>query len=185
MAARKNQAQINLLPEEEFEGTTFGRTLRWAMSSFRIIVIVTEMVVMVVFLSRFWLDARNADLNDLIKQKVAVLSAQSDFERQFKNTQKKLKIFASLSQEEGFVSETLSALTSLLPPDLSLSAFSFNKESVQVKGVSGSETGIAQFIANLENSPRFEKVTLVGVDTADQEGQFTFTVKAIPKKGGG
>ena len=84
MAARKKQAQVNLLPQEEFAGTTFGRTLRWAMSSFRIIVIATEMIVMLTFLSRFWLDARNADLNDLIKQKSAVLSASADFEKEFK-----------------------------------------------------------------------------------------------------
>lgn len=183
MAARKKEGQINLLPQEEFEGTTFGRALRWAMSSFRIIVIVTEMIVMVAFLSRFWLDARNADLNDLTREKVAVLSSQSEFEKNFRETQKRISIFANLSQNEGFVSQTLDSVTSLLPSELILSTFSFSNGSVQVKGASKSETAVAQFIANLENSEDFDEVKLVGID-AQEEGKFTFTLSAKAKKGG-
>lgn len=183
MAARKSKAQINLLPQEEFAGTTFGRTLRWAMSTFRIIVIVTEMVVMVSFLSRFWLDAKNSDLNDLIKQKSAVLLASTEFEKEFKNTQKKLKIFSSLSSQEGTASSVLGSITSLLPNDIFLLTYAFNRESAQVKGVAQNEISIAQFIVNLEKSESFEKVTLTNLDTSE-DSQFTFTLRITAKKGG-
>jgi len=183
MAARKDKNQINLLPQEEFAGTTLGRTLRWAMGSFRIIVIVTEMIVMAAFLSRFWLDARNADLNDLIKQKVAVISASSDIENEFRGTQKKLRIFSSLAVKEGVVSNAINKITSLLPPDVFLISYSFNQESIQVKGASNSEVSIAQFIVNLENSELFEKVSLSNVDTAQEETVLTFTLRMQLKKG--
>ena len=183
MAARKSKTQINLLPQEEFAGTTFGRTLKWAMSTFRVIVIVTEMVVMVAFLSRFWLDARNADLNDLIKQKSAVLAASTEFEKEFKGTQKKLKIFSSLSEDVGAASSTLGTITSFLPSDIFLVTYSFNSQSAQVKGVAQNEVSIAQFIVNLEKSESFEKVTLTNLDTSD-DSQFIFTLRISPKKGG-
>ena len=183
MAARKNKAQINLLPQEEFAGTTPGRTLRWAMSSFRIIVIVTEMIVMISFLSRFWLDARNSDLNDLIKQKTAVIAASADFEKEFKNMQKKLKIFSQLSSEEITPSSLLGKLTSLIPPDIFLISYSFNGGFVQVKGAAQNEISIAQFMVNLEKSRSFEKVTLANLDTGSEESQFTFTLRLIPRKG--
>ena len=184
MAARKDKKhQINLLPQEEFAGTTLGRTLKWAMGSFRIIVIVTEMVVMAAFLSRFWLDARNADLNDLIKQKVAVISASSEVENEFRDTQKKLKIFSSLAVKEGIVSNAINRITSLLPPDVFLISYSFNQESIQIKGASTSEVSIAQFIVNLENSDLFEKVSLSNVDTAQEETALTFTFRMQLKKG--
>lgn len=184
MAARKDKEhKINLLPQEEFAGTTLGRTLKWAMGSFRIIVIVTEMVVMAAFLSRFWLDARNADLNDLIKQKVAVISASSEVETEFRDTQKKLKIFSTLAAQEGAVSNTINRITSALPSDVFLISYSFNQESIQVKGSSPSEVSIAQFIVNLENSDIFEKVSLSNVDTAQEETSLTFTLRIIPKKG--
>ena len=53
MSARKEE--INLLPQKGFEATTAGRILAWILSTFRIIVIITELLVMVAFLSRFWL----------------------------------------------------------------------------------------------------------------------------------
>ncbi|KKR69678.1 MAG: hypothetical protein UU12_C0039G0005 [Candidatus Woesebacteria bacterium GW2011_GWA2_40_7b] len=88
---------INLLPQEEFDVSTLGRILKWAMGTFRIIVIVTEMIVMTAFLSRFWLDAQNSDLNDAIAIKTAQISAQSDFEKQFRILQHKLSIFKTLT----------------------------------------------------------------------------------------
>src|SRR3989344_9480970 len=88
---------INLLPQEEFDVSVVGRILKWAMGTFRIIVIVTEMVVMGAFLSRFWLDAQNSDLGDEMGVKSAQVEAQSDFEKKFRRLQTKLGIFKSLS----------------------------------------------------------------------------------------
>src|SRR5512144_1767398 len=93
---------INLLPQEEFENSVLGRILRWATGSFRVIVIITEMVVMGAFLSRFWLDAQNSDLNDSIQIKSAQISAQKDFENQFRQIQKKLDIYKGISKSNQF-----------------------------------------------------------------------------------
>ena len=89
MAARKKR-QINLLPQEEFAASTLGRVLNWLLTTFRYIVIVTEIVVMTAFLSRFWLDAKSTDLNELIKQKQAVIAASADFEKEFRLTKDNL-----------------------------------------------------------------------------------------------
>lgn len=184
MAARKDKKhQINLLPQEEFEGTTVGRILKWAMSTFRIIVILTEMVVMAAFLSRFWLDARNADLNDAIKQKVAVISASSEVEKEFRDTQKRLKIFSNLSSREGVVSNAIAEITSHLPPDVFLISYSYNQGSIQIKGISPSEISIAQFIVNLENSEMINKVNLTNVDTSQEETALAFTLRVELGKG--
>lgn len=184
MAARKGQNQINLLPQEELTGTTLGRILLWALSTFRIIVIITEMVVMLAFLSRFWLDARNVDLNDLIKQKTAVLATTSDFEKDFRLTQKRLKVFSSLSPEEGLVSSYLESITSLLPADISLATFAYSAGTIQIKGTSLTEVSIAQLIVNLENGGRFTDVELTNLDSSTEEGSLlTFTLRLVPKKG--
>ena len=90
--------RINLLPQEEFEASVLGRILRWAMGTFRIIVIITEMIVMGAFLSRFWLDAQNSDLNDQIKISSAQISSQASFEKKFRDVQTKLKIYKDISQ---------------------------------------------------------------------------------------
>ncbi len=184
MPAKKG-SRINLLPQEEFEASTFGRVLTWALSSFRIIVIVTEMVVMLAFLSRFWLDARMTDLNELIKARQAAIVAQALFEKQFRLLQTRLKIFDALSQEPS-TSGMLSLIASYLPSDVFLSNLSKNGDSIQVRGLSASERSIAQFVANLEASSTFAEVTLSDVEESSEDKTLlAFTLKLTPRTKGG
>ena len=59
---------INLLPREEFEQKTVGRFLIWALTVGRWIVIVTELIVITAFLSRFKLDRDLANLYEKIRE---------------------------------------------------------------------------------------------------------------------
>lgn len=163
---------INLLPQEEFETSTLGRVLKWAMGTFRIIVIVTELVVMGAFLSRFWLDAQNSDLNDSIGIKSAQISAQSDFEKQFRSIQNKLNIFTSLANEPQ-PSGKLNIISSKVPPDIVLSGISIGDTSAQLKGTAGSEVGIAQFLSNLQTEKTLKTVELGSLSTTENNALLT------------
>jgi Tfp pilus assembly protein PilN len=185
MAARKKQKNINLLPQEEFASTTLGRALAWVLSTFRIIVIITEVVVMGAFLSRFWLDARVSDLNDEITEKRAIIEATTDFEEDFKSAQKRLGIFTAIASEEFGAASTLETITSYIPNNVALVSYSFLQNKASVKGVSSSERAIAQFIANLESVEEFEKISIVQLGASeDQVSQLLFTLD-ITLKGGG
>ena len=185
MAARKKQKKINLLPREEFAASNFGRVLAWLMGSFRVIVIITEMIVMGAFLSRFWLDARVSDLNDLIKQKEAVISASSDFEAEFRKTQDKLDIFSGVTNSSTLAAESVDILSSYLPGDTVLTSISLTEEVIQIKGSSANEQSVGQLIINLESSERFEDVSLIQLSTSeDQPGLLVFTLSMKSKKGG-
>lgn len=174
--AAKNKF-INLLPQEEFEASTLGRILHWAMTSFRYIVIVTEMIVMGAFLSRFYLDAKNSDLNDLLQIKTAQIAAQSDFEKSFRTLQSQLQIFKDLSKERKS-SETISKIAAKVPVGVNLLSASFQDASLQVKGVSGSEIGIAQFISNLSSDKSFKEVSLGQISSAENDPSLTvFDIK--------
>ncbi|MBU0572594.1 PilN domain-containing protein [Patescibacteria group bacterium] len=186
MAARKKKNRINLLPQEEFAQSTLGRVLAWLLSSFRVIVIITEVFVMMVFLSRFWLDAKSADLNDLIKQRQAVLVASVDFENEFRGAQKKLSIFSELTAVDKPTTGHLNTTSSLVPPEIVLSSFSFVGDDIKIEGVSPNERGIAQFVANLDASDEFEEVAITQIST-DKEIQvlLTFSLKlTLNSKGG-
>lgn len=164
---------INLLPQEEFEASIPGRILRWAMGTFRIIVIITEMVVMAAFLSRFWLDAQNSDLNDSIAIKSAQVSAQSDFEKNFRTLQDRLTSFSDY-EKSGKDSNILTKVVSTIPGNVVLQSLSFQNGSTQIKGIAGSEIDIAQFLSNLKAEPSFKNVTLGQVGTF--EGSQTSSV---------
>jgi Tfp pilus assembly protein PilN len=180
----KKENKINLLPQEEFAASTFGRILAWALGSFRIIVIVTEMIVVVAFLSRFWLDAEASDLNDAIKQKKAIISSMATVEKEFRDAQERLSVFSAMTKEEKPVSSLLNKIISALPSDVLLSSISASEDAIQLKGSSASERSISQFMVNLKSSGDFSEVSLVSADTdTDNAGQLNFGLKVTQGKG--
>ncbi len=172
----KNKS-INLLPQEEFDTSVLGRVLKWAMGTFRIIVIVTEMVVMAAFLSRFWLDAQNSDLNDSIKTKSAQIAAQKNFEKQFRDTQTKLSIIKDISKDTK-PTESVEGIASKVSPEMSLTSIAVQDSSAQIKGSSGSEIGIAQFISSLKTITQFKNVDLGQISSSESNPSLTiFSIK--------
>lgn len=170
------KANINLLPQGEFESSTIGRILKWGMGTFRIIVIATEVVVMAAFLSRFWLDAQNSDLNDSIKVASAQISAQSNLEKQFRDVQSRLTI-AKQTKPSTTLSSIIGIISSAVPPDITLTGLSVTDTIAQIKGVSSTEFGIAQFLTNLKVNKNFTiELQQVGSSQANS-AQIGFSVK--------
>jgi len=178
MPAAKKELKINLLPQKEFERSTLGRILKWALSSFRMIVIATELIVMAAFLSRFWLDANNSDLNDAISQKKAIITSFAETEKKFRTFQKQIDVFTKISSSTQ-KSEYLNLITSLTPPDVILNSISDSEDSVQIIGYSGSEQNISQFIKNLSSAGKFKDVLLSSIDSSeDNSSAIVFTIRA-------
>lgn len=166
---------INLLPQEEFNASTTGRVLKWATGTFRIIVIATEMVVMGAFLSRFWLDAQNSNLNNTIKIKSAQISAQSETEKTFRSIQTKLNVVSQIKNNQK-TSDYLDKIVSSVPTNITLSRVSVSSASIQVQGVSIVDTDILQFIANLKGD-LFKEVELGQVGSSEvNPGETNFTI---------
>ena len=62
--------EINLLGQEDLKHTPQGRILNWALTYGRDIMIGTEIVVLLAFISRFSLDRKLTDLKEEISQKI-------------------------------------------------------------------------------------------------------------------
>lgn len=157
---------INLLPQEEFEGSTLGRVLRWAMGTFRIIVILTEMVVMGAFLSRFWLDAENSDLSDSIKIATSQIQVQSKFEERFRELQTKLSIYNNLTAGAKDY-DKIRLIASKIPQDVKTTSILLNGSSTQIVGSATNEGSIAQFVSNLSSDSKTKSVDLESLSSTE------------------
>ena len=172
---------INLLPKDEFEASVFGRILKWALSSFRIMVIVTELVVMGAFLSRFWLDAKNSDLNDELNTSKAQVSAYSDVESTIISNQKRLSIAKSLYTQKN-ISEIIEKISKSIPSDISLNSISISEGVLTLKASSLSERSIMQFLVNLDSDEDLSDVNLSQVSSGVDNSYITiFTITANVK----
>lgn len=162
MAAPKKR-EIELLPREEWEKTSLGKLLKWTLTVGRYIVIATELIVILAFLSRFKLDRDLTDLYEDIKQKQAIIEASSDFEEEFRFLQKRLATIEDLEKKQLATAGIIEEISLLIPLDVSLTELRFDGKEVSLTATALSEQGLASFINNLKTSDRFEKIVLSDV----------------------
>ncbi len=177
MSATKSQ-KLNLLPQSQGSSQkTSSRILNWILTSFRIIVISTELIVIAAFLSRFALDAKGNDLSDEIDAKKAVILAYSEFENVFKTTQNKISIIQNASAQNTF-SDTVGVIAQNTPSDIKILSISWESKTYTIKGRSFSELSIAQLISNLNSVKKFKKVNVVDVSSKQTDAFVTFEITA-------
>jgi Tfp pilus assembly protein PilN len=184
MAAPKNK-KVNLLIREGFEYTTLGKTLSWLLSAGRTIVIFTELVVIIAFLSRFWLDRSLTDLIEQNNTKKTQIQAAQAFETEFRSAQTRLATYQKLDTTRISASKLVKNVSSLLPSDVALTELTMSKGRLNVHGTSLSEGGLAGFIKAVEDSGKYKNVKLT--DIALQTGgqrviSFVIDGDLIPEK---
>lgn len=179
MAARTTKSRsINLLPIGEFEASTTGRVLHWMLTTFRVIVITVELVVISGFLSRFWLDLQNSDLGDEIIQKEALIKSYSSFEQEFRQIQKRLEVYSFVSAANRNLSPALDTITPQLPADVQIISIEKNASKVTINAASLSEQSISQFVNQLTNQKILKDVTVGLVESSVESAFIIFTVQA-------
>ena len=170
------QPAINLIGEEEMEHTPVGRIVTWAVTYGRYIMIGTEIVVLLAFISRFSLDRKLTDLNDEVSQKQAIIDANQQFETDFRTLQDKLAKVQTLLNATPVATNALSTIQTLLPTDVHLDTLDISGERVIGNVVANTTTGFSQLVANLQAASIFSQVEIGDVSRNPTAGiQFTFT----------
>ncbi|NCN24447.1 MAG: hypothetical protein GW945_03125, partial [Candidatus Pacebacteria bacterium] len=112
MPKRVKPININLVPRDPFYETAIGKTLRWALSAGRYIIIFTELIVIISFAARFTLDRQLTDLNSDIERKKSVILSYGTLESDIRTIQSKITDYTELEQTKNMadVFEQLSAV---------------------------------------------------------------------------
>lgn len=155
MAARKGS--IEFLPQEDWERGTGGKLLKWALTVGRHIVILTELIVILAFLSRFKFDRDLTDISEEVKQKQAIAANSAKFEQEFRLLQNRLVNIEQLRKNQPATDLTIDTVASLLPFDVYLSDLTVANNQITLNAIALSEAGIAMFVKNLKTSGKFSK----------------------------
>lgn len=175
MPAKKTN--INLLPQEEFATTPLGRFLGWLTTTFRVLIIITQIVVVGVFFSRFWLDAKISDLNELLRAKEAEVLSYQEFEKDFKQKQEQIQIFKDITTREIPKSEIIMTLTSYLPLGANFKNITIQENQISLSGRATNEDQISTFITNLESDKNFKNVTITSIGSQEDAEELLFNIK--------
>lgn len=169
---------INLAPKDPFFSTPLGRILKWALSVGRYIVIFTEVIVIVSFVSRFTLDRQITDLNNSINQKANVISSFGSLEQDVRNTQKAIENYTQVIQSKEIL-QTFPALTEVTPVGIILRQLTIRPEQININGATYSQDVLNTFINNLTLSSYFSDITVGRIESNPQDdSSFTFTISA-------
>lgn len=183
-AMQKNQKEheINLLPQEEFDASSMGRILKWILSTFRYIVITTEIVVISAFLSRFFLDAKSNELTDAIIQKKAIIASYSTFETEYRSTQRRLDIFKNYTSSSLSITPIIDEITKNIPANTNLTELSINGSKVILSGEASEEASVSSFVTNLSASSFFQDVNLNSIQSKTDTNLLSFQIFANLKE---
>jgi len=125
-------------------------------------------VVMIAFLSRFWLDARSNDLIDTINQKKALIASYANFEESFRQTQAKLKTFKDYTQVNKQVSPLIKDIASKIPSDVSIVEITLDGSKVVIRASTQNEGSASIFVTSLNSSPLLQNMVVDSVETKNE-----------------
>ena len=169
---------INLLASEEKK---VGKFLTWVLSYGRYIIIGTEIIVLLAFLSRFKLDRELTDLHQSIADKQAIILAASDLENQVRNLQNHLIIIKKLDQQRGYPPKLLTSFETMIPTDVTLTEITINDKNIKLTAVALSNEGFRTFLNNLAASEYFSDISLDDVTKNTEGTGVNFSVSATLK----
>lgn len=184
MSARKQKKTINLFLKDELEKSPFGKFLKWALNIGRHIITFTELIVIIVFISRFKLDKDLADLHKEIVQKQTIIESSAELENEVRFLQKRLTAIDRAQKQSLKPSLVLEELSRIIPFDVVFSDLEINKNSILLTGTSLSNMGIATFLSGLKSSSQFEQLDLKSIASGGEKDpglKFEISAKLAPE----
>ena len=172
---------VNLLPEDDLESRPGGKFLKWALSWGKKIVVLTELLVVLAFLSRFKLDSDVANFSEEIDRRRTIIIPSSDFEKQFLFIQDRIKKAKIITTSPSLVT-VYDKMTALIPSGIIISTTSLTPTTLSVQG-KGEDSLLTTMVTAFKGSSDFDEVTLetVSKSSADPLVKFTLTATYIPK----
>lgn len=177
MATAHGVSSINLLPKDSFEFSTAGKALKWVMTAGRVLVVLTEFVVLLAFASRFYFDKKLSDLGEVLTQKETQIAAYADVETEMRKVLAKQQPVETFQSDGLGFSTKVDSLTRILPPGVVLDSLSLSKGSLVIAGKAQSEYGFAQLISGVKKMPGVSSVNMKDTSFDQKTGGVKFSIE--------
>lgn len=178
---------VNLLPSDRFEYSRVGRFLQWALSTGRHVLMLTELVVILAFLSRFWFDRTLENLREVRIQKEAIVDSYDQILQRFLTMKSQVVIVRRIFQSQSHSSQTLSTIQSLTPKDIRYTNIETATNSATLKGFVSSAPSFSTLLSRLQGEPTFSEVLVRSLQLSrdhapgvDFEVDVAFATKSVP-----
>ena len=181
MLAKK---EMSFLPEEENVNSITARFVRWITTVGRFVIVFTELIVICAFLSRFWLDRTNSDLSEVVRQQKAILESTVDFENDYNQLQKRLKLIKNYYQNQPEYQSCLTTLVESTPAEISYTSLEINRNSTNqivadINLSAYNESSIVDFITNLFVNPKVSSVDIKVIEKKPKDTKYNVDLSLV------
>lgn len=167
---------VNLLDHDDISDSPIGRIISWITTNGRYIMITTEIIVLLAFISRFSLDRKLTDLNEEIDQKKAILDINKPFEDNFRSIQNQLIQLKTIIQSQNHPVDVIKSLRLLLPPGTYITTLNLTSGTINVTAISNTIESFSQFINNLQSTTIITNIEVGSIKRDIQTGlQYNFS----------
>lgn len=179
--------ELSLLPDSENPNSFGAKVIKWLTTVGRWVIVFTELIVVSAFVSRFWLDRKNSDLSETIRQQQAILESTQGFESEFKSFQQRLEFIQAFYHNDPQYDKKITTLVNSTPKDIIYKTLSVGKEedskkiSATASLVAFNETSIINFINNITLNPNIETVKINQIEKKQQENNYSVTISVVFK----
>lgn len=172
---------INLAGGDDLAARPGGKFVHWALTWGKVVIVITELVVVSAFISRFYLDSVIADLNETVERKKGIVTASADFEKRYRALVARIQA-ASEIVEAVAPDVVLARTKELLPEGIEIDSISLDVLEVSLQGSSATEEALAVLSRSFKESSRFTNVVLQrvskGAAPSGGEAKIVFSLSA-------
>ncbi|MCL4384357.1 PilN domain-containing protein [Patescibacteria group bacterium] len=183
--------ELSLLPDSENYNSLQGRLFRWLTTVGRVVIIVTELIVVSAFLSRFYLDRKNADLSESLRQQKAILESTKEFEQEFDLLQNRLSFIKSFSGQSSHLPPHLISLAQSIPTGVVVTDLRVDDADAPVSKVSLSanadqQDNIVDFVTNISLNPQISAIEIKRIEKKPRNDKYLIdlSLQIADAKGG-
>ncbi len=173
----RTKKKINLLPKDPFEESLLGRVLSWGLTVGKWIVIVTQIVVVSVFLFRFSLDRKLNNLRRDIGKEVVKIKAYESIENNFRLAQARILLAKDLIANQDKIKLGFKEQAQLIPDDIWLEKIEINQKQINLVAYAYSMNSFNRFLENLRASKKFKKISIQNIESgAEKQAKLKFNL---------
>ncbi len=176
--SKKLPNSINLLEPVFAPDDVWDKLYFWVFNVGKYIFVGVEVVVLIVFISRFLIDKKNNDLSRTINQRLDLLSEDfyKESEIKFQNLHSLLQDMRVSTEDQVLNSKVIGSVIDSLPSNLRLERFSFSDCQVSLTFTATEFASITAFERMLDENPSYTDVNVRLNQTGDVSSDIDFIV---------
>lgn len=164
--------RINLLPTKEL--TALDRVIFFSFNYLRYILVITQLVVICVFLFRFNVDQEIVDAKDTLQQKLEIIKVSKPLLDEGERLYKRSDNITQILSDQNSQVTMLNYVLQIFPTDLYLTDLEINKNSALLKGVTTNVDAIKEFNQRIQSDKKFGDAELLFITKAPDGFEFSF-----------